>query len=150
MNEMNAQQLNMSGHSAFRLFYHVIFTTKYRRKVIHVEMLKRLEAIFRETLEKWRCRLVEFGGEADHVHLLIDAHPALDLSQMIGNLKAVSARRIRREFAQHVRRYYWKPFFWNSAYAVISVGGRASIETLLRYIQEQQEPPGARAAPPLD
>ena len=69
---------------------------------------------------------------------------------MIGNLKAVSARRIRREFAQHVRRYYWKPFFWNSAYAVISVGGRASIETLLRYIQEQQEPPRAWAAPPLD
>lgn len=84
------------------------------------------------------------------MHLLIDANPALDLSQMIGNLKAVSARRIRREFAQHVRRYYWMPFFWSSAYAVISVGGRASIETLLRYIQEQQEPPGARADPPLD
>ena len=146
---MDAQELHTSSHSAFRLFYHVILTTKYRRKVIHAEMLQRLETVFRETLEKWRCRLVEFGGEADHVHLLIDAHPALDLSHLIANLKTVSARRIRSEFPKHVRRYYWKPFFWNSAYAVISVGGRASIETLLRYIQEQQEPP-VRAALPLD
>lgn len=104
-------------------------------------MLSRLEIIFADVLEKWRCRLVEFGGEADHVHLLIDAHPAMDLSRLIGNLKTVSARRMRVEYADHLRQFFWKPLFWNSAYAVISVGGRAPLETLLQYIQDQDSPP---------
>ncbi|HEU0196203.1 MAG TPA: IS200/IS605 family transposase [Nevskiaceae bacterium] len=89
--------------------------SKYRHKCITAEMLARLEMIFADVLEKWRCRLVEFGGEADHVHLLIDAHPALDLSRMIGNLKTVSARRMRQEYAAHLKPYFWKPYFWNEA-----------------------------------
>lgn len=109
-------------------------------------MLSRLEVVFVEVLQKWRCRLVKFGGEADHVHLLVEAHPALDLSRMIGNLKTVSARRMRSEYAQHLARYFWKPYFWNKAYAVITVGGRAPLAVLLRYIENQDEPPQA----PLD
>lgn len=100
-------------------------------------MLDELELIFSSTLEKWRCRLVEFGGEKDHVYLLIDAHPALDLSRMVGNLKTVSARKMRKDHAEHLAPYFWKPYFWNKAYAIISVGGRASIDTLLQYIQGQ-------------
>ena len=136
----NGNNLRTGGHAAFRLYYHVIFTTKYRRKCLTAPMLQRLEAIFEETLRKWRCRLLEFGGEAEHVHLLIDAHPALDLSRLIGNLKTVSSRRMRQEFASHLRLFYWKPLFWNSAYAIISVGGRAPLERLIEYIQDQETP----------
>lgn len=97
----------------------------------------RLENIFTDVLEKWGCRMVEFGGEADHCHLLIEGKPAMDLSRLIGNLKTVSARRMRNEYAEHLKPYFWKPYFWNKAYAVISVGGRTPIETLLKYIQDQ-------------
>ena len=47
----------------------------------------------------------------DHVHLLIDIHPALDLSVLINNLKTASARRARTRFAQHLAPFYWKPMF---------------------------------------
>lgn len=70
----------------------------------------------------------------------------MDLSRLIGNLKTVSARRMRKEYADHLKRYFCKPVFWNSAYAVITVGGRAPLETLLQYIQDQDTPPKA----PLD
>ncbi len=135
------------GHAAFRITYHVIFTIKYRKKCITSPMLKRLEDVFNEVLRKWRCRLIEFGGEADHVHLLIDAHPALDLSRMIGNLKAVSSRRMRQEYPDHLGKFFWKSYFWNKAYAVISVGGRAPLEILIQYIQDQEEPPESQTAP---
>lgn len=138
---MKIQQLRSGNHASFKLYYHIIFTVKYRRKAITGEMLSRLEILFADVLEKWRCRLVEFDGEADHVHLLIDAHPAMDLSRLIGNLKTVSARRMRAEYSDHLRLFFWKPLFWNSAYAVISVGGRAPLETLLEYIQNQDTPP---------
>lgn len=103
-------------------------------------MLDRLEEIFRDLLGKWECGLVEFGGEADHVHLLIETHPTIELSKLIKNIKSVSARRMRYEYADYLQKYYWKPYFWNRAYAVITVGGRASIETLLKYIQNQDNP----------
>ena len=138
---METQQLRSGNHASFRLYYHIIFTVKYRRKAITGEMLSRLEMIFADVLERWRCRLVEFGGESDHVHLLIDAHPAMDLSRLIGNLKTVSARRMRTEYSDHLRQFFWKPLFWNNAYAVISVGGRAPLETLLQYIKDQDAPP---------
>lgn len=140
-------KLKTRNHSAYRLFYHIILSVKYRHKAITGEMLARLKEIFNELLLKWECQLVEFGGEADHIHMLIEAHPTVELASLIKNLKSVSSRRIRQEYAQHLKQFFWKPYFWNSAYCVISVGGRANIQTLLKYIENQDEP--ARLAPPL-
>jgi putative transposase len=143
---MEKQLLLTQGHAAFKIFYHLVFSVKYRHKCITSEMLDRLKEVLDDVLRKWRCRLVEFGGESDHIHLLIEAHPALDLSRLIGNLKTVSARRMRQEYAEHLNRYFWKPYFWSKAYAVLSVGGRAPLEKLLTYIQDQETP----APVPLD
>ncbi|WP_366519097.1 transposase [uncultured Thermosynechococcus sp.] len=63
------------------------------------------------------------------------------------NLKSVSVRKMRQEFAEQLCPYCWKPYFWNRAYGLITTGGRASIETLLKYIQNQDEPRKLR--PPL-
>ena len=133
--------LKTSSHSAYRLHYHIIFTVKHRKKIVTQVMLTRLEEIFSDVCRKWRCRLVEFGGEADHVHLLVDAHPAMDLSRFVGNLKTVSSRRIRKENQEYLEQFFWKPYFWNKAYGIISVGGRANLETLVSYIQAQDAPP---------
>ncbi|HUW98479.1 MAG TPA: transposase [Acidiferrobacter sp.] len=58
-------------------------------------MLDTLREAFTEILEGWRCTLLEFGGEADHVHLLAEIHPALNISTLINNLKTASSRRAR-------------------------------------------------------
>jgi len=103
-------------------------------------MLSRLETLFSELLRKWGGTLTEFGGEADHCHCLFEISPTVKLSDLVKNLKSVSARLMRKEFANQLAPFYWKPYFWNSAYAVISVGGRANIEQLLRYIENQDDP----------
>lgn len=140
-------RLKTNNHSAYRLFYHLVLSTKYRHECITGEMLERLEEIFKDLLLKWQCELVEFGGETDHIHILFEAVPTIQLADLIKNLKSVSSRRIRSEYAEHLKQYYWKPYFWNRAYCIISVGGRANIETLLKYIENQDEP--ARLRPPL-
>ena len=88
---------------------------------------------------QWRCRLIEFNGEAAHVHLLIEMHPTVAVSALASSLKTVTARQIRREFAQYLRAYYWKPLLWASSYAAFSVGS-ANLETVKRYIQNQERP----------
>lgn len=133
--------LKTKNHAAFSLTYHVIFTVKYRHPVITAAMLESLQNVFARTCKKWSCTLQECSGEKDHIHLLIDAHPSLNLARMIGNLKTVSARRIRQEFKTHLAHYYWRGIFWNGAYAVVSAGGHANIEQLIDYIRDQEQPP---------
>jgi REP element-mobilizing transposase RayT len=60
-----------SCRSVSDLKAHLVLTTKYRHKAITGEMLKRLHVILEDLLVKWDCKLVEFNGESDHVHLCI-------------------------------------------------------------------------------
>lgn len=99
-------------------------------------MLIRLNEIFDETLNKWDCKLIEFNGEEDHVHLLLQTTPVVQLSKLVNNLKTVSSRLIRRDFKAEVNRIYRKPVFWHRAYCIITAGG-APIATLRKYIEEQ-------------
>lgn len=134
-----------SSHAVFNIKLHVVFVTKYRRKTLTPELLEYLETAFSEILMAWRCKLVEFGGEPDHVRLLIGIHPALDISVLINNLKAASARRTRNRFAEHLDKFYRKPQFWHRAYYVGSVGG-ATLETVRAYVNAQGTEEHARKA----
>jgi putative transposase len=119
---------------------HIVFVTKYRRRTLTPELLAYLREAFEEILADWRCELIEFGGEADHVRLLADLHPALDISVLINNLKTASARRARNRFAEHLAAFYHKPLFWHRAYFLSSVGG-ATLETVKAYVEAQGTKP---------
>jgi putative transposase len=132
---MAKQELQALHHCVFSLHFHLVLVTKDRRKAITKQMLERLRVIFSETLEKWRCELIEFNGEADHVHLLFQTNPTTQLSKLINNLKTVSSRLIRRDFRRQLSRIYRQPVFWHRSYCLISTGG-ATIEILRKYIEE--------------
>jgi putative transposase len=125
-----------SSHAVFNLKLHIVFVTKYRHKTLTPEMLEYLKHAMGDCLVGWRCKLLEFGGEPDHVHLLVDIHPALNIAHLINNLKSASARRARGRFANHLSKFYWKPLFWHRAYFVGSVGG-ATLETVRAYVEAQ-------------
>ncbi|QRN41548.1 MAG: IS200/IS605 family transposase [Neisseriaceae bacterium] len=125
-----------SSHAVYNIKLHVVFVTKYRRKVLTHNLLDYLKETFAQILMAWRCELIEFGGEPDHVHMLISIHPALNLSTLINNLKTASSRRVRNRFAEHLGQFYWKPVFWHRAYLVSSVGG-ATLEVVKAYVEKQ-------------
>jgi putative transposase len=99
-------------------------------------LLEYLETAFSEILGEWRCKLLQFGGESDHIHMLVDIHPALNISVLINNLKTASARRARNRFAEHLALFYKKPLFWHRAYYLGSVGG-ATLEQVRAYVEAQ-------------
>ena len=102
-------------------------------------MLERMQEIFAATLLKWEGELLEFNGEADHVHLLLAVNPKVQPSKLVNNLKTVSSRLLRKEFGEHLNRVYRnKPVFWSRSYCIISCGG-APISVLKQYIQQQAE-----------
>ena len=118
---------------------HLVLTPKYRRKIFTDPMLTRLEEIFGALMEKWEGRLIEFNGEVDHVHLLIQYTPQTELSKLINNLKTVSSRYMRKEFESRVNEFYWKDVLWTSGYGVFSCGG-VTVEELKKYIENQDRP----------
>jgi len=130
---------NKGFRSIYKLTAHVVFVTKYRKKVINAAILQRLQVIFKQTLEKWDCRLIEFNGESDHVHLLIEYHPQVMLSKLIANLKTVSSRLIRRDFLAHLQRFHRQPALWTGSYFISSCGG-VTVEQLKHYVQHQDSP----------
>ncbi len=79
---LNAVSYIKGNRSVYSLNIHLVFVTKYRRKVIDATLLQRLGEIFVDTCQKWRCTLTEFNGEADHVHLLISFPPDVQVSTL--------------------------------------------------------------------
>lgn len=126
-------------HCVYKLTYHLVLVTKYRRKCFTNEMLNRLEEITRKNCQDWEIDLLEFNGEADHIHLLLEMHPNIMPSKFINNLKTVSSRLIRKEFEEELKPYYWKPVLWTRAYCLLTTGG-ATIDVIREYIQNQERP----------
>jgi REP element-mobilizing transposase RayT len=76
---------------------HLIFVTKYRRKVFTKQILDELKKIFVNICIDFETDLVEFEGEGDHVHLLINYPPKVTISKLVNSLKGVSSRLIRKK-----------------------------------------------------
>ena len=132
-------ELEKNRHSVYSLKYHLVLITKYRHKCINKVILERLKEIVERLFNLWSCDIIEIEGEKDHLHLLFSAPPQIQVSKLVNNLKTTSSRLIRKEFSEHLRRYYWKPYFWSRSYCVVSAGG-APLELIKQYIDNQDKP----------
>ncbi|WP_101829746.1 IS200/IS605 family transposase [Frankia canadensis] len=123
----------------FAMHAHLVFVTKYRHRVFADRHLTRLEEIMRAVCADFEAELVEFNGEADHVHLLVNFPPKVAVSRLVNSLKGVSSRRMRQEFPDLVRHYWRAQRLWSGSYFAGSVGG-APLDVLRRYIEQQARP----------
>lgn len=126
-------------HCVFRNFIHLVFIPKYRRDVFNKQILDRLNIIFSETCLQMDCNLLEFNGEDDHVHLLVDVHPKVSISNLVGKLKGKSSYLLRQEFWPQLKDKLWGSHLWSASYCVVSCGG-APLEIIRKYIESQRSP----------
>ena len=131
--------LRRGRHVVYNLHVHLVFVTKYRGKVFIKEVLDDLELIFSEVCTKFDATLVEFNGEDDHVHLLVNYPPKVSISALVNSLKGVSSRMIRKKSYPSVSSKLWGGALWSPSYFASSCGG-APIEVLKRYIEQQNTP----------
>lgn len=125
-------------HSVSKLVVHLIFTTKYRRKVFDGMMIQQIREAFQSAAEKLEIEILEMDGEADHVHVLIAYPPKLSISVLVNNLKSVSSRRVRI-LNTNLRKVSKSEVLWSRSYFACSTGG-ATIETLKAYVASQKTP----------
>jgi putative transposase len=103
------------------------------------EILSRCEDVMRQVCTDFDAELREFNGEGDHVHLLVHYPPQVALSRLVNSLKGVASRRLRVEYASHIRRYLWGGHLWSPSYFAGSCGG-APVSVVREYIENQKRP----------
>ena len=119
------------------LHVHLVFVTKYRRGVFSDRAHVVLKDAFLGVCAEFNAMLKEVNGEDDHVHLLIEYPPTVQLSKLVNSLKGVSSRLLRKQNFPEIRRKLWGEHLWSPSYFAASCGG-APLEIVKQYIEQQR------------
>ena len=131
--------LRRGRHVVFNLHVHLVFMAKYRRKVFTKEVLDDMRGIFESVCTDFEAQLVEFDGENDHVHLLVNYPPKVSISKLVNSSKGVSSLMIRKKNYPSIREKLWGGALWSPSYFAGSCGG-APISIIQQYIEQQNTP----------
>lgn len=134
---MANDEYRRNRHSCYMLEYHLVVVTKYRHPVITGKLKDRLLELSKYIIEEyWKCAISTINTDKDHIHILFEAPPQVQLSKLVNNFKTVTSRRLRKEFAAELAPYYWKPYFWSDSYFICTVSDRTHA-MVDRYIRDQ-------------
>lgn len=131
-------EVRRGRNCVFSLQVHLVFVTKYRRPIFSKECLERIKEISHYICKNANSSVVEFNGEKDHVHLLIDYPPNVQISKLVNSIKGVTSRRLRQDLPE-IAQHYYKNVLWSPSYFAGSVGG-ATLEQVKKYIEKQNTP----------
>ncbi len=124
------------GHCVYYARYHLVFATKYRRKVIKEGVKSCLEDLVKRISEYYpEIRFHEINGEEDHLHLLVTIPPKMPVSKVVSLIKSNTSREVKKKF-EFVRKVYWgADGIWSDGYFVSTVGINERI--IRKYIEQQ-------------
>jgi putative transposase len=133
------EDIRTGRHCVSALHAHLVFVTKFRHKVFGDRHLTRMQEIMRAVCGDFQTDLVEFNGQDNHVHLLVNFPPKAAPAKPVNSLKGVSSRRLRQEFPDLRRHYYRANKLWSGSYFAGSLGG-APLSVVRHYIQQHNRP----------
>lgn len=112
----SSSELRHGRHCVFMMHIHLVFVTKYRRHVFTRAILDDLRQILDRVCTDFEAELVEFDGEDDHVHLLVNYPPKVAVSCLVNSLKGASSRVIRKKNYPSIRQKLWGGALWSPSY----------------------------------
>lgn len=124
------------NHSKFILTYHIIFTCKYRKKLL-IKYGEDIKQIMFDISKKYDFKIKEMEVDKDHIHIMISSVPKISPLQIVRVLKQQSTIEIWKLHKNELKREYWaESTFWTDGYFCSTIG-EVSSETLKHYIQNQ-------------
>lgn len=127
--------LDSNNHSVFKLYFHLVLVTKYRKQVIDDDVLEYLKERFITIGSNYNIHLEEMNHDCDHLHILFRAEPNSNISKFINGYKSATSRKVKEIFPE-VNKKLWKSQFWSRSFCLITTGG-APVETVKQYIESQ-------------
>ena len=124
-----------SSHARYSLHVHLVWVTKYRKKVLRGEIAKRIRVLIREVCRTHEVEIIKGHVSVDHIHLLVSMPPHLSVSKLVGYLKGKSSRKVQQEFTE-IRRQFWGQHLWARGFFAAS-SGNVTDDVIKAYIEQQ-------------
>jgi putative transposase len=126
------------SHTVSRLSAHIVFVTKYRKKVLQGDIQKRCRDIVKQVCDSEDVTILKGAVSPDHVHVLIEYRPSLSISEFVKRVKGRSSRLLQQEYPK-LRKEYWGRHFWAIGYGVWSTGNitEALVKEYLEHHKDQ-------------
>ena len=97
---------NSTAHTKWLCKYHIVFTPKYRRKIIYNQYKKDLAQILHDLCTYKGVEIIEGHLMPDHVHMPVSIPPKIRVSSFIGYLKGKSSLMMFNRHANLKYRYF--------------------------------------------
>jgi putative transposase len=130
--------LRRTSHAVYDAKYHLVWAPKYRKWVLRGDIRDRVQELFREIGDRHDIEIDLMEVASDHVHLFVSFPPRLSIAEVVGKLKAISAKVLFEEFPEVERELYGGEF-WEDGYFARTVGDEVTAEVIRNYIRYHDE-----------
>ena len=124
------------SHVVYKCDYHIVWTPKYRFRVLFGEVKSLVENDIRMLCEWKSVDIMEMNVQRDHIHLVCSIPPKVSVSILMGILKGKLAIKLFKSYPKLKEKPYWGNRFWSRGYFVTTVG--VDEEMIRRYVKYQE------------
>ena len=126
-----------SAHVVYQCSYHLVWTPKYRYRILQGEIKEFVEKKIRAICEWKKVEILEITIMPDHVHAVVTIPPKLSISEFIGIIKGKTAIAVFERQKNLRTKPYWGNHFWSRGYCVTTIG--MDEEKIRRYVKYQED-----------
>ena len=123
------------SHVQYDIEYHVVWTTKYRYKVLTGRIEERARELIRKSCNSMDVTIIKGAVSKEYIHLLVSCPPSLSVSKLVQQLKGKTSRKLQMEYPE-LKKRYWGQHLWSTGYFCRSVGS-VTKEVIKNYIENQ-------------
>jgi len=129
--------MRKSNHVQYDLEYHIVWTTKYRYKVLKGGIAERARELIRQSCNSMDVRILKGSVGREHIHLMVSIPPNISISKLVQQLKGKTSRILLSEYKE-LRKRYWGQHLWASGYFCRTVGS-VTRDIIKDYIENQSD-----------
>ena len=137
-------KLHKQAHTVYKTQYHIVWVTRYRRKIL----VKGMEVYFKEAIKEVReffpdWFIEEIGTVEDHVHLYMVIPPKYAVSKVVEVMKSISSKRMKEKFPHFLKKVYWDGGgIWSRGFFVSTAG--INEDVIRKYVKYQGQEDSAQ------
>ena len=132
-------QYDKGKHCVFYHRYHLVWSTKYRYKLLRGDLQVRVRDIVRQVCAENGVEILKGVVSSDHVHVFVSIPPKLAVSDLMRKIKGRTAFKLFREFPK-LKKRYWGRHFWGRGY-FSTTNGAITEDVVLQYLERHIENP---------
>ncbi len=125
------------SHVQYDIEYHIVWTTKYRYKVLSGRIAERCRNLIRQSCNSMNVSIIKGSIGKEHIHIMISCLPNLSVSKFVQQVKGKTSRVLLSEYKE-LKKKYWGQHLWASGYFCRSVGS-VTKDIIKEYIESQQD-----------